>query len=92
MFVEPSRSAQPRPAPTTPVAGLLTPPPVEPGADHHSEPEPPRTGVVRHDRTTATTTFRLRDGAEVPLAGALGVYSGIYPRGYLRRLRTAPTT
>ncbi|KTR52265.1 hypothetical protein [Curtobacterium oceanosedimentum] len=96
MFVEPSRSAQPQPAPTTPVVGLLTPPPaepdIEPGADHHSEPEPPRNGVVRHGRTTATSTFRMRNGAEVPLAGALGAYSGMYPRGYLRRLRSAPTT
>lgn len=84
MFVDDSRSAQPRPAPQTPAVGLLTPPPADPGADHHREPELPQAGVVRRDRSAATTTFRLRNGAEFPLVGALGVYSGMYPRGYLR--------
>jgi len=91
MFVEPSRSAQPRPAPHVPVTGLLTPTPADPDVETHADPEPPRTGVVRRDRTTATSTFRLRNGAEVTLAGPLGAYSGMYPRGYLRRLRAAPT-
>jgi hypothetical protein len=97
MFVETSRSAQPRPAPQVPVAGLLTPTPVGPDVEPadlepHADPEPPRTGVVRRDGTTATSTFRLRNGAEVTLTGPLGAYSGMYPRGYLRRLRAAPAT
>lgn len=94
MFVETSRSSQPRPAPQVPVVGLLTPTPADPHADFapHADPEPPRTGVVRRDGTTATSTFRLRNGAEVTLTGLLGAYSGMYPRGYLRRLRAAPPT
>lgn len=92
MFVETSRSAQPRPAPKIPVAGLLTPTTTDPDVEPDADPDPPRTGVVRRDRTTATSTFRLRNGAEVTLTGPLGAYSGMYPRSYLRRLRAAPTT
>ena len=94
MFVDDSRSAQPRPAPHVPVAGLLTrshaDPDVEPEAD--LDLERARTGIVRRDPATATSVFRLRNGAEVTLVGPLGAYSGMYPRGYLRRLRATPTT
>ncbi|MFL0389931.1 hypothetical protein [Curtobacterium sp. 179-B 9B NHS] len=94
MFVETSRSAQPRPAPQVPVAGLLTPTPADPDVEPHADLEshadqaPPRTGVVRRDGTTATSTFRLRNGAEVTLGGSFGGSRGVWSsvfEGYRRR-------
>ncbi|WP_137766987.1 hypothetical protein [Curtobacterium sp. SGAir0471] len=91
MFVEPSRSAQPRPAPQTPIVSLLTPSPAEPDSDpdvgSHTDLEPPRAGVVRHDRTTATSTFRLRNGAEITLGGSFGDSRGVWSNGPARPRR-----
>ncbi|MET3636277.1 MULTISPECIES: hypothetical protein [Curtobacterium] len=91
MFVDDSRSAQPRPAPRVPVADLLTrshaDPEVEP--DLEPEPEPTRTGVIRRDPATATSTFRLRNGAEVTLGGSFGGSRGVWS-GAAARPRRQP--
>lgn len=95
MFVDDSRSAQPRPAPRVPVAGLLTrthaDPEVEPDLQREPEPEPEptRTGVTRHDPATATSTFRLRNGAEMSLAGSFGGSRGVWS-GAAARPRRQP--
>ncbi|MDP9736537.1 hypothetical protein [Curtobacterium sp. 260] len=96
MFVETSRSAQPRPTPQVPVVGLLTPTPadpdVEPHADleSHADREPPRTGVVRRSGTTATSTFRLRNGAEVTLGGCFGGSRGVWSSAFEGHRRRRP--
>ncbi|MCL9665402.1 hypothetical protein L2091_09200 [Curtobacterium albidum] len=97
MFVDDSRSAQPRPAPRVPVAGLLTrthadpeaEPDLEPEPEPEPEPELTRTGVIRRDPATATSTFRLRNGAEVTLGGSFGGSRGIWS-GAVARPRRQP--
>ncbi len=48
-------------------------------------------GVVRRSRLSGQSTFRLPNGAEVDLVGALGAYSGMYPPGHLADLRAVRT-
>jgi hypothetical protein len=89
MFVDDSRSAQPRPAPRVPAAGLLTRTHADPDFEPDLEREPARTGVVHRDPTSATSTFRLRNGAEVTLGGSFGGSRGIWS-GAVARPRRQP--
>jgi len=79
MLVEPIRPAPPRSTPSLSAVDITT------GS------EAPRIGVVRRSRLTGQSTFRLPNGAEVELVGALGAYSGMYPPGHLADLRSVRT-